>query len=76
MLDGLRAANPSRVGRSRKLRREGEGVLNVSSPDVFSGQDQIDERDQGGPDTGRNEKIVGVDIVHGIEQWIGFLSHG
>jgi hypothetical protein len=43
-------------------------VLNVSDPDVFSGEDQIDERDQGSPDTGRNEKIVGVDIVHGIER--------
>jgi hypothetical protein len=49
-------------------------LLNVSDPDVFSGQDQIDERNQGGPDTGRNEKIVGVDIVHGIEQWIVFSA--
>ena len=53
-------------------------MLNVSNPDVFSGQDQIDERDQGGPDTGRNEKIVGVDIVHGISFLSSHLSfvHG
>jgi hypothetical protein len=48
----------------------------VSDADIASGQDQINERDQGGSDTGRNEEIVGVDIVHGIEPWMGCLSHG
>jgi hypothetical protein len=48
----------------------------VSDADIPSGQYQIDECDQGGSDTGRNEKIVGVDIVHGIEPWVGCLGHG
>jgi hypothetical protein len=71
----LRAQNPPNLLHVGQILNE-KASAHVSDADIASGQDQINERDQGGSDTGRNEEIVGVDIVHGIEPWMGCLSHG
>ena len=41
-----------------------------------SNQKQIDQRNQGGPDAGSDQDVIGADIAMRIERWLArFLDH-